>query len=264
MSATSIKPAKLADAIADHIQQLILEGALQPGERLLSERELSAKLEVSRPSLREALDKLIGRGLLTTNAQGVAHVSASMGKTLRDPLVLLMDTPEARIDCMELRSVIEAAAAGYAAERASEVDRKNIQNRFDAMVAAHENNSVDQIAATDAEFHFAIYAASHNLMMLHFMQSLETILRSNVYMNRKNLYEYRSNPDSQLQEHRAIYKAIMARDPEQAREAARLHMTSALRTQRDIHDAERRLEASIRRLAHTELVAPRKRRPSAA
>src|SRR3954469_12176099 len=100
MNAPSIKPAKLADAIADHIQQLILEGALKPGERLLSERELSAKLDVSRPSLREALDKLIGQGLLTTNAQGVAHVSEQVGKSLRDPLALLMDTPEARIDCM--------------------------------------------------------------------------------------------------------------------------------------------------------------------
>jgi GntR family transcriptional repressor for pyruvate dehydrogenase complex len=264
MNAPSIKPAKLADAIADHIRQLILEGALQPGERLLSERELSAKLDVSRPSLREALDKLIGLGLLTTNAQGVAHVSESVGKSLRDPLALLMDTPEARIDCMELRSVIEAAAAGYAAERASEVDRDNIRRCFEAMVVAHEKQNVDEIATTDAEFHFAIYEASHNLMMLHFMRSLETILRSNVYTNRKNLYEYRTQRDSQLHEHQAIFEAIMARDPVRAREAAGLHMTTALRTQKEIQDAEKRLEASIRRLAHSDLVAPRKRRSSAA
>ncbi|MET0275142.1 MAG: FCD domain-containing protein [Phenylobacterium sp.] len=260
MSVQSIKPAKLADAIADHIQQLILEGALQPGERLLSERELSAKLDVSRPSLREALDKLIGRGLLSTDSQGVAYVSESVGKTLRDPLVLLMDTPEARIDCMELRSVVEAAAAGYAAERASEVDRDNIRRRFQAMVIAHENQDVDEIAKTDAEFHFAIYEASHNLMMLHFMRSLETILRSNVYLNRKNLYEYRTQRDSQLHEHQAIYDAIMARDPEGAQAAARLHMTTALGTQKEIHEAEKRLEASIRRLNHGDLVAPHKKR----
>jgi GntR family transcriptional repressor for pyruvate dehydrogenase complex len=263
MTVQSIKPAKLADAIADHIQQLILEGALQPGERLLSERELSAKLDVSRPSLREALDKLIGRGLLSTDAQGVAYVSESVGKTLRDPLVLLMDTPEARIDCMELRSVVEAAAAGYAAERASEVDRENIRRRFQAMVVAHEKQDVDEIAKSDAEFHFAIYEASHNLMMLHFMRSLETILRSNVYLNRKNLYEYRTQRDSQLHEHQAIFDAIMARDPEGAQQAARLHMTTALGTQKEIHDAEKRLEASIRRLNHGDLVAPHKKRSSA-
>lgn len=259
MNSLSIKPAKLADAIADHIQQLILEGALQPGERLLSERELSAKLDVSRPSLRDALDKLIGLGLLTTDAKGVAYVSTEVGRTLRDPLVLLMDTPEARIDVMELRAVVEAAAAGFAAERASDVDRDVIRARFEAMVAAHQDQDVDKIAKADAEFHFAIYEASHNLMMLHLMRSLESILRSNVYLNRKNLYEYRTEKDSQLHEHQAIYDAIMARNPAAAQEAARTHMTVALKTQQEIHDAEKRLEASIRRLARSDLVAsPRK------
>lgn len=135
MNKPTIRPAKLADAIAEHIQQLILDGSLQPGERLLSERELSAKLDVSRPSLREALDKLIRLGLLTANPQGVAHVSDSIGRSLRDPLVLLMDTPEARLDCLELRSVVEAAAAGFAAERASDVDREQIRKCFEAMLS---------------------------------------------------------------------------------------------------------------------------------
>jgi GntR family transcriptional repressor for pyruvate dehydrogenase complex len=260
----TVRPAKLADAIADHIQQMILEGTLHPGERLLSERELSVRLDVSRPSLREALDKLIGRGLVTTNTQGVAYVNEAVGKTLRDPLVLLMDTPEARIDCLELRAVVEAAAAGFAAERASEIDRQIIQQRFADMVAAHEGRDVDRIASSDADFHIAIYEASHNLMMLHFMRSIETILRSNVYLNRKNLYEHRQQKDSQLSEHQAIYEAIMDRDAERASGAARLHMTTAIRTQREIYEAERRLDASIRRLARSDLVAPARVRPGAA
>jgi GntR family transcriptional regulator, transcriptional repressor for pyruvate dehydrogenase complex len=260
MNVPSIRPAKLADAIAEHVQQMILEGSLRPGERLLSERELSARLDVSRPSLREALDKLIASGLLTTNAQGVAYVSDQIGKSLRDPLVQLMDLPEARIDCLELRSEIEAAAAAFAAERASAVDREAITRRFEAMIAAHERQDVDEIASTDAEFHFAIYEASHNLMMLHFMRSIESILRSNVYLNRKNLYEHRRDKDSQLREHQAIYDAIMAGDVEGAREAARVHMTTAMHTQREIYEAERRLEASIRRLARSDIVAPPRER----
>ena len=262
MNSPSIRPAKLADAIAEHIQQMILEGVLQPGERLLSERELSAKLDVSRPSLRDALGKLIGQGLLETNAQGVAHVSENVGRSLRDPLVQLMESPEARFDCLELRSIVEAAAAGFAAERASEVDRDIIRKRFEAMVAAHEAQDVDAIAKADADFHFAIYEASHNLMMLHFMRSLESFLRSNVYLNRKNLYEHRTQKDSQLHEHQAIFDAIIARNPEQAREAARVHITTAMQTQREIYEAERRLEASIRRLSRSDLVAGK--RPRAA
>lgn len=263
MNSQSIRPAKLSDAIAEHVQQMILEGSLRPGERLLSERDLSAKLDVSRPSLREALDKLIAAGLLTTNAQGVAHVSDQIGKSLRDPLIELMETPEARLDCLELRAEMEAAAAALAAERASEVDRDAIRGCFEAMVAAHQAQDVDEIARTDAEFHFAIYEASHNLLMLHFMRSIEGILRTNVYLNRKNLYEHRREKDSQLHEHQAIYEAIMARDADAARQAAHIHMTMAMRTQREIYDAERRLAVSIRRLSRGDIVAPRKGRGAA-
>lgn len=260
MHLPSVKPAKLADAIAEHIRQLILEGVLQAGERLQSERELSARLEVSRPSLRQALDKLIAEGLLVTDGQGVAYVNEALGKALRDPLLSLMETPKARIDCMELRSVVEAAAAGLAAERASKLDHDALKARLTAMVAAHKRDDVDEIAKTDAEFHFAIYEASHNLMMLHFMRSLESILRSNVYTNRKNHYEHMAERDKQLHEHEAIFEAIVARNPDLAREAARVHMTSAMRTQREIHEEAQRLEASIRRMSRTELVAPPKRK----
>lgn len=260
---SSIKPAKLADAVADHIQQLILEGALQPGERLLSERELSTKLDVSRPSLRAALDKLVELGLLTTDAQGVCYVSESIGSTLRDPLMLLMDDPDARIDCMEFRSVVEAAAAGYAAERASDPDRQAIVDAYERLAAAHGRANAEEIGKADADFHFAIYTASHNTMLLHVMRSLEIILRSNVYLNRRNLFEHRREPDTQLAEHKAIFDAIMARNPAAASEAASQHMTSTLKTQRDIHDAERRLEASIRRMSGHDFVAPQKKRSRA-
>jgi GntR family transcriptional repressor for pyruvate dehydrogenase complex len=254
MTKFTIKPAKLADAIAEHLQQIIFEGVLKPGERLLPERELAIKLDVSRPTLREALEKLISQGLLTANAQGATFVSADIGKSIRDPLAVLFDMPQAAVDCLELRLVVETAAAGFAADRASEVDRQVIHGRFEAMLAAHEEQNVDNIAATDAEFHFAIYEATHNVAMIHFMRSLESLLRSNIYLNRKNLYERRTQKDSQLREHQAIHDAIMEGSPERAREAARLHMMTAIETQREIYEAERRLEVAVRRLSHDDLV----------
>lgn len=260
MATSSIRPAKLADAVADHIQELILEGALPPGERLLPERELAAKLDVSRPSLREGLDKLIERGLLTTDANGACYVSESIGKSIRDPLVLLFENPQGRFDCMEFRAAVEAEAARLAAERASKVDIEAIEQHFRAMEAAHQAGNIDAIATTDGDFHFAIYGAAHNVMLLQVMRSLETILRSNVYLNRKNLYEHRREPEEQLAEHRAIFEAIMDRDPQRAEQAARRHMISTMQTQREIHEEEQRLEAAIRRLARHDLLAPSKSR----
>lgn len=243
---------------------MILQGALYPGERLLPERELSSRLDVSRPSLREALEKLVQMGLLTTDARGIAHVSQDIGKSLRDPLANLMDTPEARTDFLELRSIIEAAAAGFAAERASEIDREILEECIDAMAAAHEQDDADALARADAQFHLAIYEASHNLMLLHLMLSLESMLRSNVYLNRRTLYEKRPQKETLLAEHRAIFDAIMARDADGARIAASRHMTSAMNAQHQLYEAERRLEASIRRLSRTDLVAPRKPRSRSA
>jgi GntR family transcriptional repressor for pyruvate dehydrogenase complex len=161
---------------------------------------------------------------------------------------------------MEFRSVVEAAAAGLAAQRASEVDREAITKSFRAMEAAHESGDVDAIAKTDGDFHFAIYGAAHNVMLLHVMRSLEDILRTNVYLNRKNLYEHRRERDEQLAEHRAIFEAVMARDPKRAEQASRRHMVSTMQTQREIHDEEQRLETAIRRLARNELLASPKQR----
>lgn len=260
VSLSSIRPAKLADAVADHIQTLILEGALPPGERLLAERELAQKLDVSRPSLREGLEKLIKRGLVETDANGACYVSSAIGSSLRDPLVLLFDNPQGRFDCMEFRAAVEAEAARLAAQRASEVDRASIEQHFRAMEAAHEAGDVEAIAEADGDFHFAIYAASHNVMVLQVMRSLESILRSNVHLNRRNLFEHRRAPEAQLAEHRAIFEAIMARDPHASEQAARQHMVSAMRTQRDIHEEEQRLTSATRRLARHELLAPQKGR----
>lgn len=259
MNDLSIRPTRLADTIAEHIQQLILEGVLQPGERLLAERELSAKLNVSRPSLREGLDKLIAQGLLTTNAQGATYVSDKIGKSLRDPLIALMDNEDARSDLMELRAVVEAAAAGYAAERASDINRQMLEDRFNAMIKSHEENDIDAIGRADAEFHFAIFEASHNVMMLHFMKSLEDVLRSSVYMNRQNLHRHRADSGFTIAEHRAIFEAIIARDVAGAQKAAQQHMKTALQTQKAIVETEKRLAASIRRLSRGDLIASRKR-----
>jgi GntR family transcriptional repressor for pyruvate dehydrogenase complex len=131
------------------------------------------------------------------------------------------------------------------------------------MEAAHEKGDVDEIAATDSDFHFAIYGAAHNVMLLQIMRSLETILRTNIYLNRKNLYEFRREREEQLVEHRAIYDAIMGRDAKAAEEASRRHMVSTMETQRDIHQEEQRLETAIRRLARNDLLAQPKGRQRA-
>lgn len=251
-----------SDAIVEHIQQLIVDGGLLPGERLLPERELAAKLQVSRPTLRDALAQLIEVGLVTTDAQGAAHVSELVGKSIRDPLALLIDNQEGTFHYLEFRQIIEGEAAAFAAQRASEPDRDRIKQYFEQMRAAHRKNDVEAHVQADAEFHVAIYEASHNRVIMHIMRSLESLLRSNVSLNRKSFYEFRGR-NRLLDEHEAIFDAIMNRDPESARKVAQLHVDNTLKTLHQLYDAEKRLQVSIQRLERNDLVVQQRSKTKA-
>jgi GntR family transcriptional repressor for pyruvate dehydrogenase complex len=170
-----IRPAKLADAIAGHLESLILEGSLRPGDRLLAERDLAQKLDVSRPSLREALNLLEQRGLLISG-RGGAVVAPLLGETFSVPLAeLLGSRPDAAYEYLEFRGFVEGLAAYFAALRASDIDREMVHMRFAAMEQAHDNPVASIEADTDATFHQAVYEASHNVMLLHVMSSLSGI-----------------------------------------------------------------------------------------
>ena len=70
---SKIRNEKVADAVVRHIEDLIVEGVLRPGDRLPAERELAKLLDVSRPSLRDAIKVLEERGLLITR-RGRRHL----------------------------------------------------------------------------------------------------------------------------------------------------------------------------------------------
>lgn len=260
MSKDSIKPAKIADAVALHLETLILEGVLRPGEKLLAERELAEKLDVSRPSLREALSKLEDKGLLTSGRDGTC-VAALVGASLTDPLARLLEShPETTFDYLEFRQTVEGQAAYYAALRATDVDREVLREAYERMEASHGLDEPDEEADADTDLHMAVYEAAHNVVLLHIMRGLAAMLRRDVFYNRAKLYSRRGVRDLLLAQHKAIYDAVMAGDPEAARKAAEKHITFTLETIREIRNAEARLEASLRRVGRADLLAagPRK------
>lgn len=255
-----IRPAKLADAIADRLEQLILEGSLSPGERLLPERELAAKFDVSRPSLREALDKLEKKGLVHSGKGGATFVSPLLGEGFTSPLsALLQQNPETTFDYLEFRAIVEGSAAYLAALRATEIDREMLRACFERMESAHGHDDPTEEADADADFHLAVYEASHNVVMLHIMRSLSEMLRNDVFYNRAKLYMRRGVRDLLLTQHRAVYEAVMAGDPPAARTAAEAHINFTRDALTEIAKADARLEVSLRRMAKSDLVAPPRR-----
>lgn len=80
MAYSKIRQPKLSDVIEQQLEFLILEGTLRPGEKLPPERELAKQFDVSRPSLREAIQRLEAKGLLLRRQGGGTLSRAAYGK----------------------------------------------------------------------------------------------------------------------------------------------------------------------------------------
>lgn len=220
-----VTPEKLSTAVIRQIELLILRGILRPGERLPSERELADKLGVSRPSLREAISDLQERGLLATKAGAGVFVADVLGNAFSPALVKLFAShDDAVFDYIAFRRDMESLAAERAATFASDTDLQVINAVFEKMEAAHPKRNPADEARLDADFHFAIIEASHNVVMLHMMRSMYDLLREGVFYNRTIMFRQRTTRTELLEQHRAINDALMARDPQAARQAVEQHL----------------------------------------
>lgn len=246
MAEGGIKGGSAAESTARHIEDLILEGSLRPGEPLLPEREMALRLSVSRPTLRQGMKMLEDRGLLVAEPGG-GRVVAPLATSITDPLIdLISSRGEVVDDYLELRGTLEGMAATLAAIRANDVDRSTLESCMSRIDAAHE--AADAHAEADADLHLAIYEASHNVVLLQIMRALSGMLRRGVFHNREKLYARPEVREVLRGQHRSIFEAVMARKPDDAGRAAADHMSYTRRVLGEIAAADARLEVSLRRI----------------
>lgn len=242
------KGGSAAETTARHIEGLILEGSLRPGDPLLPEREMALQVDVSRPTLRQGLKMLEDKGLIVSDTAGGRRV-APLATSITDPLIELMsDRGEVVEDYLELRATLESMAARLAATRANDVDRATLTRCMERINLAHDEAESRNEAEADVDLHLAVYEASHNIVLLHIMRALSGMLRKGVFHNREKLYARSEVRDVLRDQHRAIYDAVMARDPAAAGKAAEDHMLYTRRVMSEIAAAEARLEISLRRI----------------
>jgi GntR family transcriptional repressor for pyruvate dehydrogenase complex len=242
---------KLSHAVTHQIEELILRGILRPGERLPAERELSERLGVSRPSLREAISDLQEKGLLSSKAGAGIYVADVLGNAFSPALVRLFSTHnEAVFDYVSFRRDMEGLAAERAAKYGSDTDLKVIQTIYDKMETAHTRRNPTDEARLDADFHLSIIEASHNVIMLHMMRSMYELLREGVFYNRQAMFKQRTTRDELLGQHRAINDAIQSRDPAASRAAVEAHLNYVEQSLADLQVAERNEKIAKQRYYH--------------
>jgi len=241
---------RISDAVASTLERRILEGSLKPGDRLAPERELATELGVSRPSLREAIQKLASKGMVQSKQGGGTFVTAALESSFFDPWQEMMGNyPNLREDMLEFRRMVEGQAAEWAAERATDADLQRLEQAFQALQTTFENDDTEKRSGADIAFHQAIGDAAHNVLIGHLSAALLRLMHDNI---RLNLGELKTVPAASallMRQHASIHEAIRERKPQAARNAAETHIDFVRETlAQSIRSAARR-ETAERRLS---------------
>ncbi len=248
-----LKILRVSDAVASTLEQRILEGSLKPGDRLPAERELAAELGVSRPSLREAIQKLASKGLLNSRQGGGTFVTAALEASFLDPWQAMVGSyPNLREDMLEFRRMLEGQAAEWAAERATDADLQRLDHAYAQLQSAAEAGDVASRAAADIAFHQAIGEAAHNALLAHLSSALLRLMQDSIALNLGELKDVAAAGRLLASQHAAIHAAIGERKPQAARSAAETHidfvretLAQTLRSVARRETAQRRLEAEF-------------------
>ncbi len=244
-----VKQAKLSDVILSQLEAMIVEGSLKAGQKLPAERELAKQFDVSRPSLREAIQKLEAKGLVTRRQGGGTFVSEQILAGFSDPLFALMaNNNESQFDLLEFRHGIEGMSAYYAAMRGTEADYEEIKNKHAAIGNAQLDNDYKEEAKAVYEFYLAICSASHNAVILHLARSMSSIVIDNI---EQNLTILAQRPDifAQIAEYRTrLMDAILSGQPQKAWGASHRHLAFIEEVLLKLTQEQSRMERSMRRM----------------
>jgi len=218
-----VNQARLHEGVVQQITQQIVSGALQPGMALPTEPELARQFGVSRTVIREAVRVLASKGLIAVRHGSGMWVQPPDAWDHLDPLILFERVRSGQDvdwldEVLELRKVLELAAAELAAKRRTPADLEAMEAELRAMRGLVHDPAV--FAQHDVAFHEAIMAAARNRLLREARRPLSQVLFSGWRLTGRTPERVRRS----LEGHEAIYAAIAQGDPEQAREAMRRHL----------------------------------------
>ena len=209
------------DDIAQAIEQAITSGTLPAGTRFPPEQQLAKQLNISRSTLRDALQRLEARELIERKPKmgtRVRHVQDTMHA---DTLVEgLGDGEPPLLHTLEVRMCLEPSMAALSAQKASELDIKQLERLERRM--SDPLLSLAQFSVLDQLFHRTIALATHNPMLVQLFDRITEILA----LSRSDQYLTKARQQSSTMEHQAIFEAIREHDPIAAEQAAHHHIDS--------------------------------------
>jgi len=226
MSAITPLAPQRAARIATQLMDLIELKKLSPGEKLPPERQLADLLEVSRPSLREALHIL--------QAQGLVQIKHGQGTFVQEPIVAqelrasMMSKTHGLHELFDAREVLEVPASKWAAEKATKEDIRLLRttlNQIDT-VTTSQPIDFDQLQLLDAKFHLTIVGIAGNRFINQTLNVLQDVMR----MSMETTLRLPGRSEISRREHNEILTAIENGDGELASKLTLKHITGARKT----------------------------------
>lgn len=208
----------------DGILAFVASQEISVGDKLPTEMEFCDSFGVSRPLVREALARLRLEGVIVTRKGSGSILRSKPG---RDFLEMAKGVDVASmIQCFEFRMALECEAASLAAVRADRTDVARIGAALKNLEKSFEKGTLGR--DEDFRFHRAILLASHNASFVSALDIKKVTIFQGINMARTlSLESSNVRTATVLQEHRAIYAAIVDGDPQLASAATRLHLANA-------------------------------------
>jgi GntR family transcriptional regulator, transcriptional repressor for pyruvate dehydrogenase complex len=202
----------------------IIRGVWKPGDRIPPERELGQQLGVGRASLREALKALEIMGMIETRLGDGTYVCQRSEFLSRPLLWAITSSYETEVhELVEARKLIETEMAGFAAERATAEDLKQIGIHLDRMECTVD--SPDDFLQSDIEFHLAIGQAAHNSILMNALHLIRNLLQEWIGIT----LHIEGVAKKALEHHKSIFFAIAKKNGPAARTAMTNHLEEMAR-----------------------------------
>lgn len=213
----AIEPRRLYRQVADQLRAFIDAGNSPPGTRLPTERDLAERLNVSRPTIREALIALEVEGRIRIRVGSGIYVAEPQPDLARPPAET--DGP---FEILRARAFIEGAVAAEAAPLAKAQHLATLDETILAMEQVQHPS--DEAIAIDRAFHVAIASIIGNPVVVRVVGDLFDQRMTPYFGRLAAHFENAESWQETIREHRAIRNALAARDSNHARDALRRHL----------------------------------------
>lgn len=217
------KSNKISAHIIGQIRKAIFEGNLKPGDKLPSEKELIETFQVSRATLREALRSLEVLGFLEIKkgAAGGAFVVEMDMQKARECLINFFHFKDLSLhDLTEVRLILESHTAEKAAVAITAEDLKRLKKLIDDSDYVRQHGTSQEYRRMEIEFHRIIGSVNDNPILMLIIDFVENLL-----IDTKEILQPGDDFSQRVQSaHKRIYKALLERDGQRAREEMVKHV----------------------------------------